>query len=89
MEKDKKEVKLPPVRHPGAQAKYPFGTMKVGQTVSIEDDEEFDRARRAAKQYTYRHPKLHKIFASRKGYLEDEDGNIRPSDHGGTIWRME
>lgn len=70
-----------PVPSPVRAMKYPFDQMTAGDSLSIETDEQFTRARRASAQYARRHRVK---FTSRSGYYNGE-----PSDSGGMIWMIE
>lgn len=82
-----KGVKVPAVKRTGPKRKYPFPEMDIGDSISFEQDELFDKARRAATLYGKR-SKPSKVFTSRKGIqiINDEARHIGA---GGTIWRVE
>lgn len=73
-------AEIPPAKHNVRGPKYPFNEMQVGDYLSLEGRQEFDRVRRAAMSYGKRHGKR---FESRTGY----DGENKVKDHGGSVWR--
>lgn len=79
-----KNVPLPP---DARNVKYPFGQMEVNDSVYVEDDVTFERARRAAQAYG---KQKGWSFTARKGIgIEEFDGEEMtfPVTQGGTIWR--
>ena len=77
----KNGVPIPEIKRKARASKYPFSQMEVGDSLSVEGDERFAQARRAANLWGKRHDV---VFTTRKGYLDGQ-----PSDSGGTIWRVE
>jgi hypothetical protein len=77
----RQDVPIPERTGVGAARKYPFGDMAIGDSLSFEDSEKFEKARRAATVFAKRNGVL---FTSRKGYEHGEH-----TGRGGTIWRVE
>jgi len=76
-----KNVPIPERKGGRPKRKYPFDEMSVGDSLSFNDEETFQKARRAAQTYTRRYGAL---FTSRRGW---QDGKF--TDIGGTMWRVE
>jgi hypothetical protein len=68
-----------PIPKFGPNKKYPFDQLEPGDSVSFDNTEAFERARRAAQAYGRRHDIQ---FVARKGIQGDEYVG-----EGGTIWR--
>ena len=81
-----RKVPMPP---DARNVKYPFGELEVGDTVFIEDDEVFEKARRAAQAYGRQ--KGWKFSARKHIGIESIDGEDVTAivSDGGTIWRIE
>lgn len=77
----RQDVPIPERTGVGAARKYPFGDMKIGDSLSFDSATNFEKARRAATVYAKRNGVL---FTSRKGYENGEN-----TGRGGTIWRVE
>lgn len=76
-----KNVPIPAATRVG-RSKYPFKDMEIGDSISVEDSEEFQRIRRSAYAYSRSHEGV--SFASRAGHW-----NGQKVGHGGTLWRVE
>lgn len=71
-------IEIPPRRGGGAPPKYPFGKMKVGQSIFFPNEEKGSQSTPAMAAYSYARLKGNKIrFEARI-----EEGGVR-------IWRVE
>ena len=75
------DVAVPNVRRSGAKRVYPFNEMNAGDSIEFDDEQTFEKARRAARAHGIKHGQ---VFTSRKGYQSGEY-----TGEGGTIWRVE